>query len=53
MIPEEEVEARLDEGGSWEGIEEVEVEESVAVVLGGVREAGEVYEVMADAEARD
>ena len=53
LISEEEVDSRLDEGGSWEGVEEVEINEGVAVVFGGVRPVGEVYEVIADAEAGD
>ena len=53
LVFEEEVDSGLDEGGSREGIEEIEVDEGVAVVFGGVRLVGEVYEVMADAEAGD
>ena len=36
-----------------ESVEEVEVDEGVLVVFGGVRSVGKVYEVIADTEAGD
>ena len=45
LVPEEEVKTRLDESRPREGVEEVKVDEGVAVIFGGVGEASEVYEV--------
>ena len=53
LVAVEEVGAGLDEGGAGDGVEEVEVAEGGAVVVGGGGERDEGLEVAADMEAGD